>query len=324
MAARPRVGLVLGAGGPVGRAFQLAALTALERERGFDLTHASVIVGTSAGAIVAAVTAAGVTAGEQLAHVRGRTGGRLAGPSSVPHSTAPGTPQLALRRGPPTVPVRGLGERLRRRPRPAATVLAALLPTGRVGMLDHASWIDGLVDGRWPAGLRVCAVELPGLDRVVWGEDPARDPSPGVAVAASCAIPGFLAPVEHAGRRFVDGGLHSPTNADVLLSRGCTTAVVISPMSTSGLHGFGRPDRPLRSLWHRRLRQELRSLEAAGVRTVVIEPDAREYRILPPNLLDDTRIQPIAGFLFRSLVQRLRVGDLDPEHVLERPVPNAR
>ena len=36
------------------------------------------------------------------------------------------------------------------------------------------------------------------------------------AVAASCAIPGFYRPVEIGGRRYVDGGLYSASNLDLL------------------------------------------------------------------------------------------------------------
>jgi NTE family protein len=36
------------------------------------------------------------------------------------------------------------------------------------------------------------------------------------AVAASCAIPGFFKPVSINGRRYVDGGLQSLCNLDLL------------------------------------------------------------------------------------------------------------
>ena len=52
-----------------------------------------------------------------------------------------------------------------------------------------------------------------------------------LAVAASCAVPGYFAPVRIEERSYVDGGVHSPTNAAVLRASGVDLAVVISPMS---------------------------------------------------------------------------------------------
>src|SRR5256885_648381 len=47
-----------------------------------------------------------------------------------------------------------------------------------------------------------------------------REDAPGAeladAGAASCAIPGFYKPVEISGRRYVDGGLWSTSNLDIL------------------------------------------------------------------------------------------------------------
>ena len=38
----------------------------------------------------------------------------------------------------------------------------------------------------------------------------------GRAVEASCAIPGYFTPVTVEGVRYVDGGVHSTTNADLV------------------------------------------------------------------------------------------------------------
>ena len=57
---RPRVGLVLGAGGVLGGAWMVGALAALQRETGWDPRSADWLVGTSAGAVFAALLAAGV------------------------------------------------------------------------------------------------------------------------------------------------------------------------------------------------------------------------------------------------------------------------
>ena len=58
------------------------------------------------------------------------------------------------------------------------------------------------------------------------------DASSGVplvdAVAASCAVPGVWPPVSIGGRRYIDGGVRSVTNAD--LASGCGRVLVLAPM----------------------------------------------------------------------------------------------
>jgi len=46
------------------------------------------------------------------------------------------------------------------------------------------------------------------------------------AVSASCAVPGVWPPVRIGGRRFVDGGMRSATNADLAAG---FSSVVVSP-----------------------------------------------------------------------------------------------
>ena len=57
----PRIGLVLGAGGSVGHAFHAGVLAGIADATGWDARDADVIVGTSAGAVVAALLRATVS-----------------------------------------------------------------------------------------------------------------------------------------------------------------------------------------------------------------------------------------------------------------------
>ena len=78
-AAQPRRGLVLGAGGVLGAAWSVGALCALEESTGIDPRTCDYIVGTSAGAVLAALLGSGVTPGELRDHQRGLVmRGRLA------------------------------------------------------------------------------------------------------------------------------------------------------------------------------------------------------------------------------------------------------
>ncbi|MFF5358238.1 hypothetical protein ACFY4I_02360 [Streptomyces scabiei] len=63
----PSRGLVLGCGGTLGTAWTTAALHSLQRATGWDPRDADVLVGTSAGAEVAALLGAGVGVEELLA-----------------------------------------------------------------------------------------------------------------------------------------------------------------------------------------------------------------------------------------------------------------
>src|SRR3979411_489356 len=59
-----RVGLVLGAGGSVGGAYHAGVLAAIEEATGWKPDSAGIIVGTSAGSIVAAWLRAGLVAAD--------------------------------------------------------------------------------------------------------------------------------------------------------------------------------------------------------------------------------------------------------------------
>ena len=75
------------------------------------------------------------------------------------------------------------------------------------------------------------AVRLETGRRVTFGRDLRVTTDVATAVAASCAIPGFFAPVAVDGVRYVDGGVHSPTNADLVAGLELDLVVVSSPMS---------------------------------------------------------------------------------------------
>ncbi len=84
----PSVGLVLGAGGVVGQAYQAGVLAALQREAGWDARDASIIVGTSAGSVTGAALRVGVPATDLAASLYGvptsRRGARSSAASSPP------------------------------------------------------------------------------------------------------------------------------------------------------------------------------------------------------------------------------------------------
>jgi NTE family protein len=95
------------------------------------------------------------------------------------------------------------------------------------------------------------------------------------------------------GVEYFDGGVHSPTNADVLRRRPPDLVVVISPMSAPR-PPLGAADSLLRWSAHRRLEREARRLERAGSVVVRIEPGASALDAMGLRPMDDDRSHRVA------------------------------
>jgi NTE family protein len=271
-----RVGLVLGAGGVVGHGFHAGVLAALADEAGWDPSSAEVIVGTSAGSVVGALLRAGFSPHDLLEEARGgrpswRARRRLqrGGPEPTTIPALPPFDRSSVVASPRLV-VRAITTPWAVRPGVAA---AALLPAGSLSTDVLADRLRPLTGSRWPSlDLWVCAVSLDDGRRAVFGRDPVSQPDLLSALQASCAIPGFFAPVAVGGTRYVDGGVHSPTNADLLADHGLDLVIVSSPMSHTGPWPALGLDAPGRAIARAALRREERIVRSAGSPIVVIQP----------------------------------------------------
>jgi len=154
-----------------------------------------------------------------------------------------------------------------------------LLPRGRIDISERARGLDEHIGGRWPDGLRICAVRRSDGGRVVFGRVEAPPARLAAAVLASCAIPGYFQPVDIGGTDYVDGGVHSATNADVLRSEGLDVVIVVSSMSAAQGSANGA-DGWLRRTVHRRMERELARLREAGVAVISLEPGAGARRAM--------------------------------------------
>ena len=97
------------------------------------------------------------------------------------------------------------------------------------------------------------------------------------AVSASCAVPGIWPPVTINGRRYMDGGARSSDNADLAL--GYARTVIVSPMGTA------RPE-----VTGETLEQQVETLQSAGGKTYVVEPDEASKSAIGLNpLAPETR-----------------------------------
>jgi len=208
--------VVLGGGGITGIAWEwgiLAGLTAA----GVEVREADVVIGTSAGSVVGAQLATGLDPDE-------RYRAQLAPPDGEVAATfGPGVWLRYL--------LAMLGSPAPRRVRSRIGRMALRART--VPEQDRIDVIESRLPVKeWPdRTLRITAVDAE------TGEFRVFDRDSGVplvsAVAASCAVPGVWPPVTIDGRRYMDGGMRSGSNAD--LATGHDRVFVLAPIT----RGFG-------------------------------------------------------------------------------------
>jgi NTE family protein len=274
------IGLVLGAGGVVGQAYHAGTLAALERIKGWDARDASIIVGTSAGSVTSTLLRMGLSASDMAASATNEAttaeGAELL-ERITPDASAPlPHPSLWELFRPWRLPTPALITRSIRRPfafRPRVATMT-LLPRGMVEIADRAKHLDSLVGMAWPDDLWICASRRDDGARVVFGRPGSPPATLASAVLASCAIPAYFAPISIGGVEYFDGGVYSPTNADVLRNSGLDMVIIVSPMSAD--IGLVRgPDAMIRWGAHRRLQREIAHLKESGTKVVSIEPGSR-------------------------------------------------
>jgi NTE family protein len=293
-----RIGLVLGGGGLVGLAYHAAALTALEHDLGWDARDAEIVVGTSAGSIVAGLLRQGVPPSDLAARAVGiePTGSPLHLTSGLSDPALPAWQIRSMLR-PPRLPGPAMLASWARRPWRLDPVGAALglLADGRVEASAHAAQLDTALGPEWPdATTWICAVRRHDLRRVVFGRD--ATPRPAQAVLASCAVPGYLAPVAIDGTHYVDGGVHSPTNAAVLAGQDLDLVIIVSPMT--GQSASPGIDTLIRRYARRKLGPERRGIERHGTPTVVLEPGPEVTPLLAGDFMDTSRLRRIVSAAF--------------------------
>ena len=220
-----KVGLVLGAGGVMGGAWLTGGLEALARETGWDPGSADHIVGTSAGSMMGALLAADIPPWFMVAHSNGEVFDGLEGPDGRAAADADrsGGAVFRLERRFPRIGP-GSWSLIAQRPaapEPAHADRGHLRPAARGRHLERAA--QGHDPPRRPGRLARPPEPLgrspattPTGRRVPFGRADAPPAEIGDAVAASCAIPGFYRPVTIGGKRYVDGGVWSTSNLDIL------------------------------------------------------------------------------------------------------------
>ncbi len=248
---------MLGAGGPLGWAYHLGVVQGVRDAIDREPANADRVVGTSAGAAIAATLLAGTPTAEVIDLI------------SSPPSDADREQMRSIGTGLRRNPVRALrpvAPSLLRCVRHVgiATALAGLLPAGlfpTVMLRKFATSPD------WPTQLWVPSVRLDDGRTVVFGRDhiPA---SLGDALEATSAVPGVFQPKVIDGARYVDGAVTSSTHADILVAERLDVVLISAPSARPG-------GGPIRARARRTLENEVGALRAAGSRTRVLVPDGR-------------------------------------------------
>lgn len=269
--------LVLGAGGIVGVAWEIGVLAGLAAN-GIDLDGDVPIVGTSAGAVVGALVAGGRSLPELYERQRQPvTHGQASAPTRA-------DPRVLARIAAIALLSPGM-------PREARARIGRLALAARTQSEEERlqTLTARLQTADWPVRpLFITAVAAEDGEFVVWRRDSGVPLT--AAVAASSAVPGMYPPVTIAGRRYIDGGVRSTTNAD--LARGYEHVLILAPIGISarGLGGFAGIT----------LRRELALLRREGSEPTVIAPDPAALLSFGPRLMDPARRRPAAEAGYRQ------------------------
>ena len=317
-ARRGGTGLVLGAGGVLGAAWMTGALAGLADRLPCAAADVDLIVGTSAGSVLAAALRCRAPFEEMVAWQRGQATGLLRESAALAAHDGPLPPLPRWRFGSVPLAWAALITPYRVPPWVAAS---AWLPHGRGQHAALRSLVTGLqvasggppsswwADGRtW-----IAAVDYDSGQRVLFGREGAPRASLPDAVVASCSIPGWYEPAVIGGRRYVDGGVRSMTSLDVLAGTDVQDIYVLAPMAST------EPDHPLRPhlQMERRLRQVLtvvlvrqaKALAARGKRVTVLTPGPRDLAAMGINLMDPRRRQTVLELSYRTSAEALAALD---------------
>jgi NTE family protein len=259
--------LVLGGGGVAGVAWELGILTGLH-DAGVDVRGADLIIGTSAGSVVGAQISSGTELETLFAS-------QLTPVEQSKERAVAFDPTQMMEVFSKAIAEAGSDAKAMR-----ARIGAYALSAQTVPEAERRAIIESrLPVHTWPQQrLLIVAVDTATGEEYVIGRE--SGVSLVDAVGASCAVPGVWPPVTIAGRRYMDGGMRSATNAD--LANGYNRILILNPLG-EGANYFGIGPAG-----------EAAALKRAGSQVLVIEPDAASISAIGMNPLDPATRKPSA------------------------------
>jgi NTE family protein len=242
---KPRIGLALAGGGPLGAVYEIGALAAIaEAIEGLDVNDADIYVGISAGGILAAGLANGITPHEMC---------RLFVESDTAHKEdilfkpeqllRPAWGELRKRIGAmPKLFAGSLFHYLQRAGKGSFASsferMKEALPTGIFSGIGIHEFIAATFSApnrsndfrELERRLILVATDLDSGESVKFGQPGFDDVPISKAAQASAAVPGLFPPVEINGRHFVDGALKKTLHASIALEQGVDVLICINPI----------------------------------------------------------------------------------------------
>jgi NTE family protein len=267
--------LVLGGGGPVGIAWESGLVAGLA-QGGVDLGQADFTLGTSAGSFVGARLALGadaktfadaIIADRIPGEARSSSGSGGAPPDLSPLMRLMGEAQGGIRN--PAEVRQEIG----------AFALAAPTMAEEAFIETFGKSFASLPVDTWPErGFACTAVDAETGAFQLWTQ------ASGVgvvrAVASSCSVPGVYPPVTLNGRRYIDGGMRSSTNADMAAGHELVLVVAVRLGAAGGALG---------ERITARFNEEVESLKDGGATVITISPDEEALAAFGLNLMDFRR-----------------------------------
>ena len=315
--AKPRVGLALAGGGPLGAVYEIGALAAInEAIEGLDVNDAAVYVGISAGGIIAAGLANGITPYEMcrlfvindtdnLAEATFRTELLLKPAWSELRKRAESTPGLIY--DSMLHYITGLGnsslassfERMKR-----------ILPAGILSSEGIQEFLQRTLTASGRTNdfrqlrrhLVLVATDLDSGESIRYGEPGWDDVPISKAAQASAAVPGLFPPVEIKERQMVDGVLRKTLHASIALDYGVDVLICMNPIvsfNATIMHDPGTLaagglltvlSQTLRSIIHSRVERGISKYDLLYPTSDIFlfEPDPEDAEMFFTNLFSST------------------------------------
>lgn len=311
-AGRPKLGIALAGGGPLGFFYELGALHALsEVIEGCALTDFDVYVGVSSGSMIAAALASGFDTRMMCdmflydeSHLFPFSPATFMRPALAEYARSLSRlPQVLTQivRQCAFDPGVGAWEA-------AVGPLGRLLPTALFDNRPLEEYFALLFNSaghsndfrKLRARLYVVATNLNSGETVSFGGPGRRNVPISRALLASSALPGLYPPVEIGGQRYVDGALIRTMHASLALEDGCNLVICVNPIvpfrasqrrggRTVDLVNEGLPamlSQTFRALVHSRMLVGMAGYRARYPRadTLLLEPDRDDHRLFFANV----------------------------------------